>query len=589
MKKLLLIVFTVLVLYPTGAESQWHLLHEFSPPVANSFSYIRLSALYFLDLPGPPRIGFAGFEIQCDLDTSQFQGGEVWKTTDGGASWNRMRLLGDRAFSAWGVYEFAFKDSLTGWLAAYGPYGASYKTTDGGTTWKPIASTVGGCYSICYHSTTDRLFMGRAGGSSVSLSSSDEGETWQSLNTNFLGCAFSDDSTGVLAGNGVNYPLLVTTNGGRTWTPTKNDSLIMLLPFGVNGTKIFFAVCDSGSLYRSNDGGKSWILVSRSLVPDYYQIYSLYGDLFHLYTQTTAGVCCSTDQGVSWRSICGPGNFMPGGGNRIGFYQKDSYIYASETNHGNETAKLWVNPVASGTRSRLNISSENRNRFISEPPGGTSTLLLRTPGVFPTGFGADSLSFTMTFDSDVVTHMTDAAAPGWTILTLLNKQGLVRIKLIKLAGTSILPDSVIGWIHFRANLAPRTSTSIALAEVDWDADSSYYDCISASLTSTDSVLLNVTLSCGDSLILASLRHEKLFDIISLRPNPASNYIQIVLTHNIDAPIRAEIFNALGVILKDAELKKGETSINVSDLLSGVYYLRVSQAGFVQTRKVVVER
>jgi uncharacterized protein YigE (DUF2233 family) len=38
-----------------------------------------------------------------------------------------------------------------------------------------------------------------------------------------------------------------------------------------------------------------------------------------------------------------------------------------------------------------------------------------------------------------------------------------------------------------------------------------------------------------------------------------------------------------------EVTGSESTLDVSDLPNGVYYLRVSQAGFVQSRKVVISR
>ncbi|MEO6941161.1 MAG: T9SS type A sorting domain-containing protein [Candidatus Kapaibacterium sp.] len=598
MKKILLFTLVLFAFIPLKGVGQWRVLHTFHSPdsINNGFSNLRISSLYFLDLPGPPRIGFIGLTTSSVTDTTPNSGGEVWKTTDGGLTWGQIGPINDRTFFAKGVFDFAFKDTLTGWLAAMGTGGACYKTTDGGATWARLPGTDGECYSIYYHEATRILFLSISR-DKFGLSSSDEGASWQSLNLTFTSCAFSDALVGMLAGSGVwggiDYgPNSNTIDGGRTWTQLSIDRWsARLLP--IKGSKTFFCLCDSGFVYRSDDGGKNWSTVSRLPFPPSFpayplsHIYSLYGDIQHIYTQTRGGVLVSIDQGVTWQSLCGPSNYM-GGANRIGFYQKGSYIYASEVNYG-QPAHLWINPTASAAGPRMSIASESSNQSISEPPGGTATFLIRTPKTLPNGFAADSVSVTINFDSDVASHVTDAAAPGWTIRTVRSEQGSVRIKLVKLAGTTLEPDSVIGRIHFRANLAARTSTSIALGEVDWDSDSSYYDCIASLLGSTDSVQLNVTLSCGDSLMLAALRHEPLFEIASLRPNPASRELRIELTHKLDAPVHIGLFDALGAIKKSFESNRTESTLDVSDLPNGVYYLRVSQSGFVQSRKVVISR
>jgi hypothetical protein len=203
----------ILVAYAPRVESQWKLQNDFSS-YAPYFG--RISSIYFLDLPGSPRIGFIG---AFSLDS-----GQLWKTTNGGASWYEVRLANEHFFD--GVYDFAFKDSLTGWLVEYNEPGWSidvcYKTTDGGETWNALPGTgdpnyideIG--YSIYYHHATNRLFLAPTEYLSSGITSTDEGATWQSMNLDFATCSFSDDSTGILTG--ASNPIFnnFTTDGGRT-------------------------------------------------------------------------------------------------------------------------------------------------------------------------------------------------------------------------------------------------------------------------------------------------------------------------------------------------------------------------------------
>src|ERR1017187_8370307 len=60
----------------------------------------EIYVVYFLGLPGPPRIGFAGGH------------GMVYRTSDGGETWNTT-IADNYEFRA---LDFVFKDSLTGWF-----------------------------------------------------------------------------------------------------------------------------------------------------------------------------------------------------------------------------------------------------------------------------------------------------------------------------------------------------------------------------------------------------------------------------------------------------------------------------------------
>src|SRR5438876_6117693 len=88
-------IFLIVSLFVSAAQGQWKLLHDFGAQVYS---------IHFLDREGYPQIGFAGLTD-----------GEVWRTSDGGASWQQASvpptLIG-------AIRDFTFKDSLTGWLAA---------------------------------------------------------------------------------------------------------------------------------------------------------------------------------------------------------------------------------------------------------------------------------------------------------------------------------------------------------------------------------------------------------------------------------------------------------------------------------------
>src|SRR5579871_4082298 len=83
----------------------------------------QLNVICFLDLGGPPKIGFAG----CDS--------AIYRTTDGGQTWQEM-IVNDLDFRA---SEICFKNKDTGWFSNWFDRSTShafYVTTDGGITWQ---------------------------------------------------------------------------------------------------------------------------------------------------------------------------------------------------------------------------------------------------------------------------------------------------------------------------------------------------------------------------------------------------------------------------------------------------------------------
>ena len=191
MKDLIIFLIALAIgsLFPVSSSAQWNLQLRY-----DSSGDFDFNVIYFLDLPGPPRIGFAG------------SGGGIWKTTNGGASWRQTLFF---APDGAGFSDFAFKDTLTGWCAC-SEYELLYRTTDGGDTWSFVSLPNDFESSIYYDEKNGGLFTSGINGGLVSW---DEGATWQSQPSTG-GFAFSNNDSGIAAG--WDYEWQRTTNGGQS-------------------------------------------------------------------------------------------------------------------------------------------------------------------------------------------------------------------------------------------------------------------------------------------------------------------------------------------------------------------------------------
>ena len=101
----------------------------------------------------------------------------------------------------------------------------------------------------------------------------------------------------------------------------------------------------------------------------------------------------------------------------------------------------------------------------------------------------------------------------------------------------------------------------------------------------DSAQIDFT-GCNASLILATMNHTPPFTFIGVTPNPASSEIGVTISNS--GSYSYQVYDALGT-----ERLRGECSndltLNVAPLPSGIYYLRLSQNCFVQTRHVIIQR
>lgn len=93
----------------------------------------------------------------------------------------------------------------------------------------------------------------------------------------------------------------------------------------------------------------------------------------------------------------------------------------------------------------------------------------------------------------------------------------------------------------------------------------------------------IKVSCDDCAIVGVEEMEK--ENISVYPNPATNNFTVKL--NGDETAHIQLFNLVGQQVY-SETAANTTTINVSNMKSGIYMLKVSQNGKVYTSKVIVK-
>lgn len=612
-----IIVVTVVMIIccPSIGKSQWRVLQVIPCPtrVADSLlgpvmsdSSIWITSIYFLDLPGPPRIGFLGtYSTGAD---STAGGGQVWKTTDGGAQWKQVAPpLDNHWFFGVAVVDFAFKDSLTGWLVSTGTSGnggTCYKTTNGGETWERLSTSgymsFGWGLTVYYHQATDLLFVSNA---MNCLVSSDEGGTWRSM-PDFTSCAFTDDLNGILCGGWHGYDhIYATTDGGWNWTQTTNitsddNAFNCLHPLAIPGTKTFFIIEDtidrhqmpysySNRLWRSDNGGMTWRMISvipfgTCLYCTPYTVRRLFGDLSHIYTQSSAGVLLSTDEGISWKNICGPSypiaqwDFYISGG----FYQKDNYIYASEGHQGYEDAKLWY----------LNLDSiqyfASKLRPVQRVLSGNGLTVVFAFEI-DSSVGVDTAHFVIHYDTASLALSALLLPDQWIILDSSSHGDMLDLTMVDTSSKIQNPNIML---TFQPFVAPgKLSAKVWLDSAIFSGYRISCNVAALSVVGSDSVEIDFT-GCGDSTLLRFMSGQSPFEIVSVQPNPASGELDVMLSRATGTAVAYELYDALGSTRLRGITEGSDIALDVSSLPQGIYFFRASTEGATPvSRKIAIAR
>jgi len=203
--------------------------------------------------------------------------GQIWKTTDGGASW-ALQFVADAYLRSVG-----FTDSLTGWVGVIDDTSkVLYQTTDGGTTWSLVQNIPEprprGICGISVANDSVMYASGRYYGPARMIKTTDRGASWTLIDLSahaggLVDCRFFSPDSGFVVGTTGSGPgigtgfgrVLFTSDGGATWTirytGSRPGELCWKIQFRT-GTTGYVSIenFSPGPTYylKTTDGGNTW-------------------------------------------------------------------------------------------------------------------------------------------------------------------------------------------------------------------------------------------------------------------------------------------------------------------------------------------
>lgn len=186
------------------------------------------------ELPNAPAAQFVNddiFFINDDIGWMVNLDGFIYKTYDGGDTWDTLIIQPGTAFRSIGFFDalhgFAGNLGPGSWISETTDTHPLYQTDNGGLTWTPVTNITGaepaGICGINIVNDSVAYAVGRYAGPTVILKTTDAGlswtsndfssQTWSLIDTYF----FSQD-TGIVVGGGNNRAVIYyTENGGVLW------------------------------------------------------------------------------------------------------------------------------------------------------------------------------------------------------------------------------------------------------------------------------------------------------------------------------------------------------------------------------------
>jgi photosystem II stability/assembly factor-like uncharacterized protein len=369
-----------------------------------------------------PKTIYAGTG-ESDIRSNLASGDGVYKSTDGGESWQNVGLRDSRQISKIVIDPKDANLVYVGVLGhAYGPNSERgvYKSTDGGAHWAKVLDQgpEGGVADVSIAADQPKILFAATwhtrrpswstyapidGPGSGIFRTQDGGQTWSRLSGSGLpdgewgrpAVAVSADGRRVYAliDDEKKSGLYRSDDGGDTWTLANADPRLTSRAWYFGNITIDPQNPDvlyipNVALYRSEDGGKTISIVRGAPGgDDYHQLWVDPKDSARMVLATDQGTSISVDYGKTWSSwynqptaqlyhVIADNRFPY----RVYGPQQDSGSVAvpSRTDHGQITPRDWF--PASGSESGY-IALDPKNPdilYVSETYGGVSRLNLRT-------------------------------------------------------------------------------------------------------------------------------------------------------------------------------------------------------------------
>ena len=154
----------------------------------------------------------------------------------------------------------------------------------------------------------------------------------------------------------------------------------------------------------------------------------------------------------------------------------------------------------------------------------------------------------------------------------IDKQGITNVVIRRTANNGVVSTILSGATFFTRRFDPSTTRSLTVT---------------------------VTNSCGVTTDFWSKRElmrtttpieTKVYVVF---PNPAKNILNIELRNKDNKPtekakITASLFNMMGILQSDVAIKNNIATIDVSDIIRGLYLLKIDIDGSVETHHISLE-
>lgn len=270
---------------------------------------------------GSGTTGQGGYDLCISISPTNaniiFIGGvNLWKSTNGGSSWNIINYWQSFENPAGSQVVHADKHCLV-WqnntTLFQGNDGGIYRSTNSGTSWTDISNTLvnSQLYRIGVSQSDNKVLCGLQD-NSTKLRSASGNWTDAASTGDGMECAIHPTNSNIMYSESYYGELIRSTDGGVSWVDIQNnipgnpegDWVTPFLLSPANASTIFAGY---NEVYRSTNQGNSWIAISSGLSPQE-KLTSLAvapSNANTIYAANSSAIFRTTNGGSSWTNVTG--------------------------------------------------------------------------------------------------------------------------------------------------------------------------------------------------------------------------------------------------------------------------------------------
>lgn len=485
-------------------------------------------------------------------------GRDYYKTNDHGDNWTYVSTANHYSYCS----GFYFVDENTGYSIGGGTLSISgdvFKTTNGGITWNKLEITVDEGLSSIYFINEDIGFISGGYNRKKVMKTLDGGNTWNKvLDTEFGNIQFLNTQVGY--GNRIGYfggRLYKTIDGGNTW------DYILEVDQDINSfhfidENIGYIIGDNALIQKTDDGGATW--KELSIPYEYYELVKFYTEDIGFIVDEEGKIYKTEDGGENWKfltihygtrsiELTNEHIFTAGSNGKI-YRSETGFDLENEIDTDIFSIKVSHETCAGKNNGIILIETSEENEFSVSINGEnykfTQRLLLED-------LPAENYSFCITTESnpDFEQCFESIIKPGDELEGRIQSQNQFKEVFVK--------------VNIEKGTGP------FLATLNGEVLGIYNSSTFTINTGKEGILEITSDKLCEGTLLFNIENTT---SVFAYPNPTSSYINISIPETRFSQVPVSIYNNSGQLFySDKKTVKNKTiTLQVEDFSTGVYYV-----------------